>query len=125
MKFSGRIYKVFPVQSGKSKSGNDWTKQEFVFEYFENPTDRYADRVMLSLMNEQIEKYAVKELEEVTIGFGHSVREYNGRWFNEVRMYSMEKKTQQAAPAPTAETKAETAAESTAEKAEGEGDLPF
>ena len=106
MEFTGRIYKVLPVQRGTSKLGNDWVKQEFIFEYFERDNDRFADRVLLALMNDQVEKYAVKEYDKVRIGFGHTTREYNGRYFNELRMYRFEKLDGQEAPAPV-ETKTE------------------
>ena len=41
MEFKGRIMKVLPVTSGTSQNGNEWKKQEFIFEYFEQQTDRY------------------------------------------------------------------------------------
>lgn len=90
MQFQGRIYKIFPVQSGTSQRG-EWTKQDFIFEYFETPTDRYADRVLLSVMNDRIREYDLHEGDEVIIGFGHNTREYQGRYFNDVRLYHFEK----------------------------------
>ena len=54
MEFKGRIMKVLPVTSGTSQNGNEWKKQEFVFEYFEQQTDRYSDKVCLSIMNGRI-----------------------------------------------------------------------
>ena len=90
MQFQGRIYKLFPVQSGTSQRG-EWTKQDFIFEYFEQPTDRYADRVLLSVMNDRIKEYELHEGDEVIIGFGHNTREYQGRYFNDVRLYHFEK----------------------------------
>ena len=90
MQFQGRIYKLFPVQSGTSQRG-EWTKQDFIFEYFEQPTDRYADRVLLSIMNDRIKDYDLHEGDEVIIGFGHTTREYQGRYFNDVRLYHFEK----------------------------------
>lgn len=91
MTLKGRIYKVFPVQQGTSAAGNKWAKQDFIFEYFEHPTDRYTDKVLLSVMNDRIREYDIHEGDEVRIGFGHRVREYNGRYFNEVSMYHFEK----------------------------------
>jgi len=108
MNFEGRIYKVFPVQSGTSSRG-EWMKQDFIFEYFEQPTDRYADRVLLSVMNDRIKEYDLHEGDEVIIGFGHNTREYQGRYFNDVRMYHFEKvvkveKDAAAQPQPTENT---------------------
>jgi hypothetical protein len=99
MQFQGRIFKLFPVQSGTSSRG-EWMKQDFIFEYFEQPTDRYADRVLLSVMNDRIKEYDLHEGDEVIIGFGHNTREYQGRYFNDVRMYHFEKVVRkEAAPA--------------------------
>jgi hypothetical protein len=91
MVFKGRIYKLFPVQSGRSAAGNDWKKQEFVFEYYEHETDRYSDKVLLSVMNAKVDEYALKEGDEVTIGFGHYVEEYQGRWYNRLRVYHFDR----------------------------------
>lgn len=99
MQFQGRIYKVFPVQSGTSASGKEWSRMDFIFEYFENPTDRYADRVLLNVMNERIKEYDIQEGDTVVIGFAHTTREYQGRYFNDIRMYHFEKVKQILSPA--------------------------
>ena len=91
MEFKGRIYKVLETTSGKSRDGKEWQKQEFIFEFFEHDTDRYSDKVVLSVMNDRIKEYDLHEGDEVMIGFGHSVREYNGRWFNDIRLYKLDK----------------------------------
>lgn len=102
MQFQGRIYRIFPVQSGTSANGNEWSRQDFIFEYFEQPTDRYADRVLLSVMNDRVKEYDLHEGDEVIIGFGHSTREYQGRTFNDVRMYHFEKVKQTVCTPPAA-----------------------
>ena len=91
MEFKGRIYKVMPITEGVNRAGDKWQKQEFLFEYFEHDTDRYTDKVALSIMNERIKECDLHEGEEVTIGFGHTVREYQGRYYNEIRCYKIEK----------------------------------
>ena len=96
MEFNGRIMRVLPVQSGTNANGNAWTKQEFIFEYFEHDTDRYSDKVCLNIMNDKIAEYDLHENDEVLIGFGHSIREYQGKYYNEVRMYKLQKKGQPA-----------------------------
>ena len=90
MKFKGRIFKVLDKRSGVSqRTGNEWVSQEFIFEYFENPTDRYSDRVVLDTMDaDYIDK--IKEGAEVIVNFGHNVREYQGRFFNSLRVFNME-----------------------------------
>ncbi len=90
MEFKGRIYKVLPEQSGTNKEGKEWRRLDFIFEYFERADDRYSDKVVLSVMNDRIDQYRIQEGDEVLIGFGHNVREYQGRWFNELRVYKLE-----------------------------------
>ena len=98
MEFKGRIMKVLPIESGKSQNNNEWKKQYFIFEYFEQQTDRYSDKVCLSIMNDRIAEYDLHENDEVLIGFGHSIREYQGRYFNELRLYKFQTVAQQPEP---------------------------
>ena len=91
MEFTGRIYKVLDTTSGTKQDGSVWKRQDFIFEYFENPNDRYSDKVVLSAMNDRIAEYDLHEGDNVRIGFGHSVREWQGRWFSEMRIYKFEK----------------------------------
>lgn len=91
MEFKGRIYKIMPEQSGVNRENKEWRRLDFVFEYFEKDTDRYTDKVALSIMNERIKECDLHEGEEVTIGFGHTVREYQGRYYNDIRCYKIEK----------------------------------
>lgn len=91
MEFIGRIARMLPLQSGTSQNGNSWKRQDFVFEYFEHETDRWSDKVVLSLMNDRIAEHDLHEGDEVKIGFSHNVREYNMKVFNELRAYKIEK----------------------------------
>ena len=93
MEFKGRIYKLFPIQSGTSAKGNDWEKQDFIFEYFEHDTDRWSDKVLLSIMGDRIREADLHEGDEVIVGFGHNVRDWQGKYFNDVRCYKIEKVT--------------------------------
>lgn len=87
MEFEGKIVKVLPIVSGTSARGTDWRKQEFVFEYQEKPDDRYSDRVVLSIHGDKIDEYAIKEGDRALIGFGHMVNEWQGKYYNELRVY--------------------------------------
>lgn len=90
MEFRGRIYKVLPEQSGTNREGKEWRRLDFIFEYFERADDRYSDKVVLSVMNDRIDQYRIQEGDEVLIGFGHNVRMYQDKWYNELRVYKLE-----------------------------------
>ena len=99
MEFEGRIRKILPLRSGTSKStGNEWKALPFVFEYFENETDRYADSVLLETFDSNVIDN-LQEGMEVRCGFSHRTREYEGRTYNELRLYKIQsiRKAQESA----------------------------
>ena len=99
-------------QGTSTRTGNEWYAQPFVFEYFENPTDRFADSVVLETFNTDIMPH-LKEGLEVICGFGHkakTVTKQDGTQvtINEMRLYKFESvqhanKAAGAANAPAAE----------------------
>lgn len=126
MEFKGRIYKVMPVQSGTSSQGKEYRRQEFVFEYFENASQRWSDKILLSAMNDRIDQYNLHEGDEVVIGFANNVNEHNGRYYNSPSIYKFEKVTQVSQDAPAAPTEA-TKEEEKPKSADNakEDDMPF
>ena len=90
MEITGRIKKVLQVRSGVSqRTGNEWKALPFVVEFFENPTDRFPDSVVVETMDTNLMP-SIREGVDVKIGISHHVREYEGRMYNEVRMYRFE-----------------------------------
>ena len=125
MEFQGRIAKLLPIRQGVSqRTGNEWKSLPFIFEYFEHESDRYADTVMLETFDTNIQPY-IKEGLEVRIGFGHRTREYEGKVYNELRMYKIESiKKQQQAPAPSPQQQAQNPFPPQNQEG-GADDLPF
>ena len=81
----GEIRKIYPIQEGVSQQGNSWKKQEFILSYYETPTERYPDSVVLSIMNDTIDELKLKEGDKIEAIIYHTTREYNGRAYNDVR----------------------------------------
>ena len=79
---TGKLVKKLPVQSGTSKTGKDWEKQEFVIE-----TDsKYDPNLCFNLFGEDVAKLSrISEGETITVGFYLSSKEYNGRWFHNLQ----------------------------------------
>ena len=108
MEFQGRVKKLLPIRSGVSqRTGNEWKALPFIFEYFENPTDRFADTVVLETFDTNVIDN-LKEGMEIRCGFGHRTREYEGKTYNELRLYKIESvrgalQAPQGANAPAAE----------------------
>ena len=108
MEFQGRVKKLLPIRSGVSqRTGNEWKALPFIFEYFENPTDRFADTVLLETFDTNVIDN-LKEGMDIRCGFGHRTREYEGKTYNELRLYKIESvrganQAPQGANAPAAE----------------------
>ena len=131
MEFTGRVKKILPARSGVSqRTGNEWKALPFIFEYFENPTDRFADTVLLETFDTNVIDN-LKEGMEIRCGFGHRTREYDGKTYNELRLYKIEsvRGAQQApqaanAPAGAQQTAVQPIAVQTAQN-DADDDLPF
>lgn len=90
MEFIGRVKKLLPIRSGVSqRTGNEWKALPFIFEYYEHETDRYADTVLLETFDTNVIDN-LKEGMEVKCGFSHRTREYEGKTYNELRLYKIE-----------------------------------
>ena len=90
MEFIGRVKKILPLRSGVSqRTGNEWKSLPFIFEYYEHETDRYADTVLLETFDTNVIDN-LKEGMEICCGFGHRTREYDGKTYNELRLYKIE-----------------------------------
>ena len=90
MEFIGQIIKVCEPRTGVSeRTGNEWKAQGFVVEYKEHDTDPWHDKVYLETFDTNIMPQLV-EGAIVKVGFRHGTREYNGRYYNEVRMNNFE-----------------------------------
>ena len=131
MEFIGRVKKILPLRSGVSqRTGNEWKSLPFIFEYFEHETDRYADSVLLETFDTNVIEN-LKEGMEIRCGFGHRTREYEGKTYNELRLYKIEsvrgaQQAPQAAnePAEAQQTVAQPIAVQTASN-DANDDLPF
>ena len=88
LELEGRIVRKLGVQSGTSARGT-WSKQEFIFEYQEG---NFPTQVCMNVWGEdkvrELDKYQVGD--KVKISFNLSSREFNGRWYTDVRAWRIE-----------------------------------
>ncbi|WP_018341661.1 DUF3127 domain-containing protein [Cytophaga aurantiaca] len=86
MEISGKIVALLPGQSGQGKNGT-WKKQEYILE----TTGQYPKKVCFSIWGDKIDQFAVKQGETVEISFDVESREYNQRWYTELRAFRVTK----------------------------------
>ncbi len=84
MDISGKIIQLLPVQTGQGKNGI-WKKQEFILE----TGDTYPKKVCIAVWGDKIDLNSFKTGEPVTVSFDVESREYNGRWYTDVKAWKV------------------------------------
>ncbi|GAB2494886.1 MAG: DUF3127 domain-containing protein [Cytophagales bacterium] len=95
MELSGKIINQLQEVSGNSKSGNAWRKQEYIIE----TGGQYPKKVCVAIWGDKIDQFALKVGEQVTLGIDVESREYNGRWYTEVKAYKVDRTGASSGPA--------------------------
>lgn len=98
---SGIVLNILPLQSGTSKAGNQWQKQDFILE----TGGQYPRKVCICLFGDNVEKFPLQVGQSVTASVDIESREFNARWYTDVRAWNVVYNGQQQgapAPAPTA-----------------------
>jgi hypothetical protein len=86
LQVSGRVIKVLEEQSGESKNG-PWRKRDFILE----TAGQYPKQICITQWGDNIDKADVHEGEQITAHIDLSSREYNGRWYTDVKAWKVEK----------------------------------
>lgn len=87
MELEGIINSFLPVVTGTGNRGN-WSKQEVIIEL---PTE-FNKKVCVAFWGEKINDVTSCKIgDKVKIGINIESREYNGRWYTEVRAWKVEK----------------------------------
>lgn len=125
LEVEGKLVQLLDKRSGVSASGTNWTSQDFVIEIpGQYPTNAvfnvFGDRV-------QLDQYQVGEY--IKVSFDIRGREYQGKWYNTLNCWKIERPgAQPGAPQPAAapQTAAPTQPTGPAEQPQqGSDDLPF
>ncbi len=101
MEVKGKIIVKLPQVSGTSKSGNAWSKQEYVLETQET----YPKKIFFSFFGERANQYPLEVGQTVNLSFDVDSHEYNGRWFTNINGWKAEVVNEtapaQAGPVPS------------------------
>ncbi len=74
-----------PLQTGQGKNG-EWRKQDFVIE----TQAQYPKKVCISVWGDKIDQSSLKEGQDVTVSFDVESREFNGKWYTDVKAWKIE-----------------------------------
>lgn len=97
MEFQGKIINVLPVRSGISKSsGSEWKVQQYVIESH----GEYPRKMCFDVFgSDKISQFNIQPGEELTVSFDIDAHEWQGKWFNSVRAWKVDRTP--AAQGPT------------------------
>ena len=86
MEITGRIIQKLDMQKGTSAKG-EWKKQEFIVE----TNDKFPKKVCVSAWAEKVDDLdRFKINDTVKVSYNLESREYNGRWYTDVRSWKIE-----------------------------------
>ena len=84
MQIKGTIIALLPLQTGQGKNG-EWKKQEFIIEI----SGQYQKKVCVTAWGRAVD-YVPSIGTEVNVSFDIESREYNGRYYTEVKAFKIE-----------------------------------
>lgn len=86
MELTGTVIALLPEVSGQGKNGT-WRKQEFILEI----PSQYPKKVCISLWGDKIDQAGLQVNDAVTASIDVESREYNNRWYTEVKAWKVDK----------------------------------
>ena len=81
MDVKGKVVQLLPVQSGVSKAGKEWSKQEFVIE----TEEQFPKKICFTLFE---------------VSFNVESREFNGKWYHNINAWRINPVQQASNEAP-------------------------
>ena len=98
MEFEGTVFRIMPATSGTSARG-EWPRQEVIFDM--QTQSQYPRKICVTFFNKPDEVARLREGAAYTVSIDIESREYNGRWYTDVRAWRIQpKEVAAAAPAP-------------------------
>jgi hypothetical protein len=85
MQLTAKLLTLLPLQTGKGKNG-DWKKQDLIVETGEN----YPKKICISVWGDKINPSVLVVGNVLKIDFDVESREYNGRWYTDVKAWKIE-----------------------------------
>ncbi len=84
MEINGKIIQLLEEKSGQSAKG-PWRKQEYILE----TEGQYPKKVCFMVWSDKIDELAIKEGENLVVSIDIESREYNGRWYTDVKAWQV------------------------------------
>ncbi len=87
MEISGKIIQVLEEKSGTSAKGG-WRKQEYILE----TQEQFPKKVCFMVWGDKIDDFSIKQGQELEVSIDVESREFNGRWYTDVKAWKVAQK---------------------------------
>src|SRR5450755_1166297 len=85
MQLTAKLVQLLPLQSGTGKNGQ-WKKQDIIVE----TEATYPKKICVSVWGDKIDANQLQTGNQLKIDFDVESREYNGRWYTDVKAWKIE-----------------------------------
>src|SRR5579862_813241 len=85
MQLTAKLIQLLPLQSGTGKNGQ-WKKQDIIVE----TEATYPKKICVSVWGDKIDAGQLQPGNQLKIDFDVESREYNGRWYTDVKAWKIE-----------------------------------
>ena len=96
VEIKGKIIEILSEKSGQSANG-EWRKQEYILETDTN----YPKKICFMAWGDKIREFNLQQGENVEVSVDLESREYNGRWYTDVKAWKVSKDGTNANNEPT------------------------
>ena len=88
MQVKGTLLQILKIESGVSKAGKEWKKQDFVIE----TNEQFPKKVCFTLFGDKISLIdGITEGMEIEVFFSVESRDFNGKWYHNINAWKIEK----------------------------------
>jgi hypothetical protein len=98
MEITGKLIQLLPEETGEGRNGT-WKKQGFIIE----TEEQYPKKVCIIAWGDKIDLNSFQINEKVTASINIESREFNGRWYTDVKVWRLIKASSERAGDPGSE----------------------
>ena len=87
MQVKGTLLQILKIESGVSKAGKEWKKQDFVIE----TNEQFPKNVCFTLFGDKITLIDdITEGSEIEVFFSLESRDFNGKWYHNINAWKID-----------------------------------
>ncbi len=88
---TGKVFQVLPEQTGTGRNGQ-WSRQDFIVE----TQEQYPKKVCFSAWGDKVSLLKTFKAEDIVkVSFNIESREFNGRWYTDLRVWKIDAGSQE------------------------------